>query len=143
MSNLRWLTLSPLLAIAGCAGRVPARPPAIISIDQLISTPEAFQDKSVVVDACLFVTNHGMSLYNCTYRPGDSNQLVSFDPAPSVNERAYHDLLNSGFEGFAVPKYTVRANISGIYTYRQNELPHYVLLIENVDNVRKIYERDD
>lgn len=139
MNSRRWLTLVLALAIAGCANRVPAQHP-ILSIDQLISTPGAFRDKAVVVDACLFVTIHGMSLYNCTYRPGNSNQLVSFDPIAGVNERAYRRFLDSGFEGFAAPKYTVRATISGVYTYRQNELPHYVLLISNVENLHKLYE---
>ena len=94
----------------------------------------------MTVEACLFVTHHGMSLYNCHYRLGQFDQLVSFYPLPGVGNRVYTRLVDLGHEGFAAPKFEVRAKITGVYVYRELGSPRRELLIMDAAEIQKTPE---
>jgi hypothetical protein len=80
-----------------------------------------------------------MSLYDCNYRQNDkSDQLISFNPLVGVGDRAYTRLVDLGHEGFAVPKFEIRANITGVYVFRESGMPRYELLVMGASSVRKI-----
>ena len=139
MAHLRSFGLPLLIGLTACANAVGSDQ-LLVTIDQLVSSPEAFDGKIVRVDACLFVTFHGMSLYNCQYHPGQFDQLVSFDRLPGVGDRAYSRLVGLGHEGFAAPKFEVRAQITGVYIYREQGTPALELLIMNASRIKKIPE---
>ena len=138
MTHLRKLSLLAVLALAACTTtrKVESSP---VTIDQLLAAPETYEGKTITVDSCVLVTFHGMSLYDCNYRPNDkSDQLISFDPLIGVGERAYTRLVDLGHEGFAVPKFEIRGDITGVYVYRESGTPRYELLVMATSNVRKI-----
>jgi len=112
-----------------------------VTVDQLVSSAETFDGQLVTLDACVFVTMHGMALYNCHYRPGQPDQLIAFNPLPGVSDRAYNRLVDLGHEGFAVPKFEVRADITGIYIYREHSGVRE-LLIMDTSNVQRIAESE-
>lgn len=137
MTHLRKSSILVMLVLTACTttGNVE---PTTVTIDQLIAAPETYEGKVVTVDSCLFVTHHGMSLYNCNYRRGESDQLISFNPLVGVGERTYTRLVDLGHKGFTIPKFEVRGNITGLYAHRESGMPRYELLVMGASNVRKI-----
>jgi len=134
-----FLLLVLVVGLSACAGASRVKRP-LISIDQLIASPETYEGQVVKVDACLFVTHHGMSLYNCQYQRGEPDQLVQFDPLPGVGDRDYTRLVSLGQEGFAAPKFEVRAEITGIYIYRDGKSQIRKFLIMETNSVKQIPE---
>jgi hypothetical protein len=137
MTHLRKSPILVVLAVAACTA-TDKIDPSTFTVDQLISAPETYEGKVVTVDSCLFVTRHGMSLYNCNYRHGESDQLISFNPLVGVGERTYMRLVDLGHKGFTIPKFEVRANITGVYVHRESGMPRYELLVMGASNVRKL-----
>ena len=138
MTHLRKLSFLVVVALTACTttGKVES---SSVTIGQLLAAPETYEGKTITVDSCLFVTIHGMSLYDCNYRRNDkSDQLISFNPLAGVGERAYTRLVDLGHEGFAVPMFEIRADITGVYVYRESGMPRYELLVMRASNVRKI-----
>jgi hypothetical protein len=128
-----------MTGVAACASSSQVERP-LITIDQLIASTETYEGTVVTVDACLFVTHHGMSLYNCQYQRGKPGQLVGFEPLPGVGDRAYSRLVSLGHEGFAVPKFEIRAEITGVYIYRESSGQSRELLIMDTRSVKKLPE---
>ena len=136
MTHLLKSPILIVLALTACT-TIGKAGPSTVTIDQLILAPETYEGKVVTVDSCLFVTHHGMSLYNCSYRRGESDQLIGFNPLSGVGERAYTRLVDLGHKGFTIPKFEVRANITGVYVHRESGMPRYELLVMGASDVRK------
>jgi hypothetical protein len=105
------------------------------SLDQLTASPARYSGKRVQVDACLFVSRHGMALDNCNWQPGGGSQLVLFEPLGD-NDMAYRRLLEAGFS--SKRKEIVVATISGDFIFDATKKRTFILKISDVKNIRTI-----
>lgn len=141
MRKLRTLSLATALFITGCACAAPgdknqADAPQVLDVDRLLATPDALNNKMIRLDACLFVTLHGMSLFNCHYRRGEDVQLMSFDPFDNDRDKAYQRVLDAGFD--SIGKHMVKVTLTGEFQFYPDKTPRYVFLIRGADNFRKL-----
>lgn len=141
MRTLRTLSLATALLMNGCAcaapgDKSPAEPPQVLDVDHLLATPDAFNNKMIRLDACLFVTLHGMSLFNCHHRRGEDVQLISFDPLDNDRDKAYQRVLDAGFDGLG--KHMVKVTLTGEFHFYPDQTPRYAFLIRDADNFRKL-----
>jgi hypothetical protein len=137
-----WISLA-IAAIAlhpACASDQDKTSGAVVveSFDALVATPASFNGKPVQLDACLFVTRHGMSLYNCNYEPGGDNTLVMFEPMSKGDDEAYQRLVTAGFSH--QHRKILLARVTGKFRYSPDSKPHYVLAISAAEKFRTIVE---
>jgi hypothetical protein len=142
MSILRstLLQLTGVLALATLPPAMSATntvvPLDVGTIDQLLSKPQSYDKHIVHLDACLFVTRHGMDLYNCNYRSGGDVQLVSFEPLHKTHDQAYQRLINAGFANRY--KDIVLVTLTGEFQFSPSKKPNYVLRISSATIFRTI-----
>jgi len=144
MKILCGFPVTTALLLSGCSGtpvlnNSESPVTQMISVDQLLASPDAFNNRTVRLDACLFVTIHGMSLFNCRYRRGEDAQLISFDPLDSERDKAYQRVVSAGFDSFS--KYMVKVTLTGKFQFSPGQLPRYTFLVGGAENFRKIKDQ--
>jgi len=113
-----------LLSSSACATSTAEAP---LAIGDVIDNYQKYDGKIVLVDACLNVTRHTMTLVDC--RKGSPE--VMFE-AEKGSEAEYQRIIDAGFENYGSEASQIRLKVSGTFKVLEGAYLRYVLNVKDV-----------
>jgi hypothetical protein len=123
------VTLLVALPCTSCAAQTRV---AELTISDVIGSSRQYDGKSVVVDACLNVTRHTMTLVDCREPAGE----VTFESTQG-NEADYQAIIDAGFKSLGTEDAQVGLKLVGTFDVLEGPYPRYVLSVEDVLTIKE------
>lgn len=128
-------TLFVALPYSGCAAQTQATE---LTISDVVSNSRQYDGKSVLLNACLNVTRHTMTLVDCRQSAGE----VAFE-ATKGNEADYQAIIDAGFKSQGMSDAQVGLKLVGKFNVLEGPYPRYVLSIEDVLAIKESNQPKD
>ncbi|WP_454831479.1 hypothetical protein [Pseudoxanthomonas wuyuanensis] len=122
-------TLLVTLPYSGCAAQMQATE---LTISDVVGRSRQYDGKSILLDACLNVTRHTMTLVDC----GEPTGEVAFESTKG-NEADYQAIIDAGFNSLRTDDAQVRLRLVGKFSVLESPYPRYVLSVEDVLSIRE------
>jgi hypothetical protein len=121
------LLILVLLSSSACAAQDTESPMALGAV---IEGHQNYDGRVVLVDACLNVTRHTMTLVDCQ----NGAQEVMFEATKGV-EAEYQRIIDAGFENYGNSASQVRVRLSGTFKVLEGAYLRYVLSVKDVREI--------
>jgi hypothetical protein len=113
-----------LISSSACATRNAEAP---LTIGDVVEHYQNYDGKIVLVDACLNVTHHTMTLVDCR----KDTPEVMFE-AEKGSEAEYQRIIDTGFENYGSKASKIRLKVRGTFKVLEGAYLRYVLNVKDV-----------
>ena len=103
-----------------------------LTIGDVVDSSRQYDGKAVLLNACLNVTRHTMTLVDCL----EPAEEVAFEPKKG-NEADYRAIIDAGFKSLGTEDAQVRLKLIGKFDALDGPYPRYILSVEDVLEIKK------
>lgn len=125
-------TLLVALPCGSCAAQTRT---AELTVNDVIRSSRQYDGKSVLVDACLNVTRHTMTLVDCRKPAGE----IAFGSTQG-NEADYQAIVDAGFKSLGAKNAQVGLKLVGKFGVLEGPYSRYFLSVEDVLTIKELDE---